>query len=99
MSIGDGQFRKHAPEIVGLINEPFAAGVIYPAVLAAWFFVASVAPDDLTWEIGAAQRSAILVFVVGFAVALFFNLWLKLEDRVRMKISRVIPYLTTKLHA
>ena len=35
-----GQFQNRAPGIGDLINEPFASGIIYPAVLAAWTFLA-----------------------------------------------------------
>ena len=35
-----GQFLGRPNGVVGFINEPFAAGIIYPAVLAAWTFVA-----------------------------------------------------------
>ena len=36
----EGQFIGRPLGIFGFINEPFAAGIIYPAVLAAWFFLA-----------------------------------------------------------
>jgi len=35
-----GQFKERPREVARFINEPFAAGVIYPAVLAAWTFLA-----------------------------------------------------------
>jgi hypothetical protein len=83
----DGQFTKRPREVAGLINEPFAAGVIYPAVLAAWTFFAVFsmpqkvplwAPrDDPLWAIG--------VFIVGFTISLFFNLWLKLKLEEKIK--------------
>jgi hypothetical protein len=40
MQITDGQFISRPQNVAVLINEPFAAGVIYPAVLAAWLFFA-----------------------------------------------------------
>ena len=39
LRIKDGQFTKRPPGVALLINEPLAAGVIYPAVLAAWTFL------------------------------------------------------------
>jgi hypothetical protein len=39
-----GQFQMHPLGVFGLINEPFAAGIVYPAVLAAWTFLALVSP-------------------------------------------------------
>jgi hypothetical protein len=72
-----GQFTKRPREVAKVINEPFAAGVIYPAVLAAWTFLALVftSPDARWWAIG--------VFIGGFLVSFLFNLWLKLEDKIR----------------
>jgi hypothetical protein len=40
MQITDGQFIRRPQNVAVVINEPFAAGVIYPAVLAAWAFFA-----------------------------------------------------------
>ena len=45
------------------ISEPFAAGIIYPAVLAAWLYLAFV----YKWSL-AALIISILVFVLGFSV-------------------------------
>ena len=39
-----GQFRCYPEDVKGFIGPPLAAQVIYPAVLAAWFFVAAVIP-------------------------------------------------------
>jgi hypothetical protein len=41
--VTDGQFKNHPEAVGGFVNEPFAAAVIYPAVLAAWIFLALVA--------------------------------------------------------
>ena len=81
----EGQF-KHRPcgvehfrfipaGIAPLISEPFASGIIYPAVLGAWTFVAS-------YNAGAAVAGilATMVFAAGFLVALNFNRWLGKED-------------------
>src|ERR1044072_7443006 len=40
LNIRDGQFTGRPHGVLGLINDSLAAGVIYPAVLAAWTFVA-----------------------------------------------------------
>jgi len=69
-----GQFTHRAPGIGGWINEPFAAGIIYPAVLAAWWFLAlSADPQD-------AKYWAILVFGIFVAVSAVYIWWLK-KDR------------------
>src|SRR5262249_44021241 len=85
LKIQSGQFTQRPPGVAILINEPFAAGVIYPAVLAAWTFLA------LAFQhLGAAAQGqhqdtdplaisdtakwwAIRVFLVGFAVSFFYN--------------------------
>jgi hypothetical protein len=79
----DGQFGWRPRSVAGMINEPFAAGIIYPVVLAAWMFVALVS----TWpreggpqyDSKRALFGAVVVFVVGFVLSILFNLWLKVE--------------------
>jgi hypothetical protein len=87
LSIGKGQFEKRPREVARLINEPFAAGVIYPAVLAAWTFLAAVfMPEDVPWWAPHDQDAlwwAIGVFIVGFVVSFYFNLKLKNEKDIR----------------
>ena len=75
-----GQFRRRPREVAKFINEPFAAGLIYPAVLAAWTVVALVytelieaAPDLLFWI-------PILVFIVGLGGSLGYNIYLRKTD-------------------
>ena len=67
-----GQFAHRPRSVLGKINESFAAGVIYPAVLAAWAFLALafIGPNELPWSI------AVLVFVAGFGLSIFYNDWL-----------------------
>lgn len=78
-----GQFLDRPRGVASLINEPFAAGIIYPAVLAAWMFLA------LRFTYPAyALRIAIGVFICGFAVSLFYNLWLRFrKDRIQPAIG------------
>lgn len=66
------QFLKRPHSILGQINEPFAAGVIYPAVLAAWAFLALafVGHSVFPWA------GAGLVFLVGFGLSIYYNVWL-----------------------
>src|SRR4051812_35782869 len=71
----DGQFLKRPRSVLGVINEPFAAGIIYPAVFAAWAYVSMVIP----WpQIG--LPAALAIFVIGFGVTLSYNLYLKHVD-------------------
>jgi hypothetical protein len=68
----DGQFLSRPDAILGFINEPFAAGVIYPAVLASWLYLALVftAPQS-------ALAFAILIFLVGLVLSYFYQRYLK----------------------
>lgn len=70
LTINDGQFRKRPPGVARFIDEPLAAGVIYPAVLAAWTFIALAFSQFQA----AAQGLAICVFVIGFTAAFVYKL-------------------------
>lgn len=73
-----GQFLNRPREVAGWINEPFAAGVIYPAVLAAWMFLTLAFPWSRVsvWPAYAVWITIIL-FLGGLAVAVFYNRWLR----------------------
>lgn len=84
LDITDGQFTKRPRNVLYIINEPFAAGVIYPAVLAGWMFLASLFPQpqsDQPPAIKAALTAAIWVFVIGFLIMLIYNLALPYVDK------------------
>lgn len=78
-----GQFVSRPDGILGLINEPFAAGVIYPAVLASWSLLAFLHskdgklqnPDTYAW------LTAGSVFVAGLAITLVYDYCLKTRRR------------------
>lgn len=61
-----GQFRTRPNH---LINEPFAAGIIYPAVLASWLLIVLYAAD-----VKAALLIGSLVFFVGFVCMLVWDI-------------------------
>ena len=74
LKIPNGQFRRRPRSVLYLINEPLAAGVIYPAVLAAWLFLAQIQPDQASGlHKLRAPLSPIVVFVGGFAATLIYN--------------------------
>lgn len=68
-----GQFITRPPGVLGMINEPFAAGVIYPAVLAAWMHLAG----SFMWH-ASARPIAIGIFIGGFAIVFLLSLLLKI---------------------
>jgi len=78
LDIKHGQFIKRPPGVAGFINEPFTAGVIYPAVLAAWTYLLVFGipyrKDEATWW-------SIFVFFFGFALSVLNTLYLKLEAK------------------
>lgn len=76
LNIEQGQFRKRPRSLFYLINEPFAASLIYPAVLAAWIFLALLFPQSQATEPATehAIAGAIRVFTFGFAFTLVYNL-------------------------
>ena len=84
LNINCGQFSRRPYGVAGLINEPLASGVIYPAVLAAWTFLALTS----TQSQDAARTWAPRVFLIGFAFSFFFNLLLILEWDI--EISRML---------
>jgi hypothetical protein len=73
-----GQFFCRPRAVARVIDEPFASGVIYPAVLAAWAFLASrfVWPTVAPWI-------ALAVFSSGFLGMLAYNIILGRGERHR----------------
>jgi len=59
-----GPFRLRVHSFRNIINEPVAAGIIYPAVLAAWIYVA-IHSNDSAWKV------ATLVFIGSMAIVLW----------------------------
>lgn len=73
----DGAFTSRPRDLLGFINEPFAAGIIYSAVLSAWTFIGLVfAWSKHAWWI------ALVVFFVGLSLSLFYNFSLKSDKEV-----------------
>ena len=96
LNIQHGQFGQRPPGVALLINEPLAAGIIYPAVLAAWTFLALAFPQlqnitQIKFS-DAAQYWAIRVFVVGFAISFLYNLVL-IKDDIKNAIDELKIWL------
>lgn len=68
-----GPFTGRPRDVRGFINEPFASGIIYPAVMAAWTFIGLVFVKSQAWWI------ALVVFSLGLGLSLLYNRQLKLE--------------------
>lgn len=76
MSITNGQFRNRPRNVAYLINEPFAAGVIYPTVIAAWIFFTFV----FAWP-EANPFAPVLVLLVGFVGTLLYDFSLRKPNK------------------
>jgi hypothetical protein len=84
LGITNGQFLKRPRNLLYVIDEPFATGLIYPAVLAGWVFLARVFPQpqaDQPPAIDAAVSAAMWVFGVSFLITLIYNLALPHVDK------------------
>jgi hypothetical protein len=79
----DGQFTRRPPGVLGFINEPFAAGIIYPALLAAWMFLGCV----FTLGMWAAGASAVGVFGLGFLASFRWNSELGTQAKIVADLS------------
>jgi hypothetical protein len=64
----EGQFQAHPRDVLRQVNEPFAAAIIYPAVMAAWTHLAL--RDMARWM---SPVLAAVVFAVGCALTLRYN--------------------------
>lgn len=74
----EGQFIDRPLGIMNFINEPFAAGIVYPAVLAAWVYLGT--DFNLIW--------AACVFIAGFVVGVIYNISLVLPAYYARKCAR-----------
>jgi hypothetical protein len=85
MKLEDGQFNRRPNNVLWVVNEPFAAAVIYPAVLAAWTYLAFL--DDnpsRTKDPSRALGPSFYVLVGGFALIELYDLYLRfLYKRIR----------------
>jgi hypothetical protein len=81
MGLRDGQFIRRPNNLLWVVNEPFAAALIYPAVLAAWTYL-SVLYDNpsRSADPSRARGLGLLVFVGGFALILLYDAYLRIRD-------------------
>lgn len=77
-----GQFIRRPNNLLWVVNEPFAAAMIYPAVLAAWTYLAVLYDNPShTGDPSSAQRLSLYVFSAGFALILLYDGFLRISDR------------------
>jgi len=85
-----GQFTRRPRSVLFVINEPFAAAIIYPAVLAAWAFLACVPPPPFRWfaKTIAPRLAASSIFVTGFVITVLYSLLLASARKLHILIRR-----------
>jgi hypothetical protein len=76
LDVNVGQFKKRPQNVAYLINEPFAAGVIYPTVLAAWTYFTLI----FAWP-KANPWIPISVLIIGFAWTLIYDFLLRRANK------------------
>jgi hypothetical protein len=73
-----GQFIRRPNNLLWIVNEPFAAAMIYPAVLAAWTYLALLYENP---SLG--KPLSLSVFVSGFALILLYDGFLRNQDKLK----------------
>jgi Domain of unknown function (DUF4440) len=80
----DGAFVKRPPAVLRFINEPFAGGIIYSAVLAAWAYIGLVFsdPPHAGWV-------PPVVFIVGLVLSIGYHFQLNSEGKIPADIIHI----------
>lgn len=81
LRIDDGQFFRRPHSLLGFVDEALAAGVIYPAVMASWLYIALMFSHP-----PAALPSAVGVFFAGLVAMVGYDGWLHKNWRKREEI-------------
>ena len=76
MRSGNGQFTRRPNNLLWVVNEPFAAALIYPAVLGAWIYLAVLYEDRTR-----ASLLSVSVFLGGFVLVLSYDAFLRIQDK------------------
>jgi hypothetical protein len=82
-----GQFLRRPKHLLGLVNEPFAAAAIYPAVLAAWTYLAFFEDPQR------GRTISLRIFVVGFLLILLYDQSLKHEVFLRKRGRSALSFV------
>jgi hypothetical protein len=83
-----GQFLRRPNHLLGIVNEPFAAAAIYPAVLAAWLYLAFFLEDPQR-----GKNVSFGVLLVGFLGILSYDQSLKHEKTLHSLKQKILRYL------
>lgn len=91
LNIEEGQFYRRPHSLLGFIDEPFAAGIIYPAVDASWLYLALKFSHP-----GISLPVSVVVFFIGFVGMLIYDEWLrrdgiKFKTKIQNEIDGEIP--------
>ena len=86
MSLTDGQFVRRPNNLLWVVNEPFAAALIYPSVLAAWTYLALFYEDR-----SAAKAVSVRVLIGGFVLILLYDAFLRNQKRLWEWWHRLAP--------
>lgn len=86
-----GQFRDRPPSVFGFIAEPMAAGVIYPAVMAAWSYMGMYFYDGST---STALPLAASVFMVSAGLMVLYQKKLAQEQNCWKEKAKISPPAT-----
>lgn len=87
-----GQFRDRPPPVLGFIAEPMAAGVIYPAVMAAWSYMGMYFYDDRS--VSTALPLSAGVFLVFAGLMVLYQKRLKQEEICWKEKAKISPPAT-----
>ena len=71
------------------MDEPFAARIIYPAVLVFWIYIVLI-----VWSSQIAQLTALIVLAMGFAGIMIYKAWLRSNAKEfdeNLEEKRTIP--------
>ena len=82
-----GQFASRPQAVFGWFNEPFAAGIIYPAVLASWTVMWNLRSGKCGLEplSSHAKLTAVLVFAGGLAATVAYDRFIDWECKKALK--------------
>jgi hypothetical protein len=91
LHVEDGEFCRRPHSLLDFVDEPFAAGIIYPAVTGSWLYLAlKFSYPELSVPI------PMIVFLIGFVGMLFYDRWLghdgaKFDKKIQHEINGKTP--------